>query len=125
MLDRPIYSYPEPFRVLCDICARAGLVIQFVDLPRNIYARSKERTIQMPLDNRFFSDEHAAIVLGHELAHFLVNPHFPEIETEEPLTLARQMLLESECDRLGTYLCALANATAAHTKEKDEDATLP
>lgn len=120
-MSKPDYAEDSVFVALLALCERAGLDIRFVALPPTMYARSKGRVIQMPSDNRFFSQEHAGIVLGHELAHFLVNPNFPEIENDEQLTLQRSMLLESECDRLGTYLFSLAQAMASNVP-RDEDA---
>lgn len=117
-MNRPDYARDDVFETLLGLCRDAGLDVRFVALPPSIYARSRARILQMPEDNRFFSQEHACVVLGHELAHFLVNPNFPEIESDEPLTLARSMLLESECDRVGTYLFALAQAMAENARRQ-------
>lgn len=123
-MNKPNYANSSVYCALLELCEKAGLDVQYAPLPLSIYACSKDRWIQMPEDdNRFFSDEHAAIVLGHELAHYLVNPNYPELEKDEQLTLKRKMLLESECDRLGTYLCTLATAIAendAREKERPE-----
>lgn len=120
-MNKPDYANASVYRALLGLCEKAGLDVQYAPLPLSIYACSKDRAIQMPEDNhRFFSDEHAAIVLGHELAHYLVNPNFPELEKDEQLTLKRKMLLESECDRLGTYLCSLAAAIAEHEAREEK-----
>ena len=120
MMNTPDYARTKAFSILLELCQRAGLDVQFVELPTSVYGRSRDRLIQMPVDNRFFSNDHAAIVLGHELAHFLVNPNFPEIANDERPTLERSMLLESECDRLGTYLYALAKSMAEGVEERGE-----
>lgn len=109
---KPSYTATHIYFVLEELCARAGLTVEYVDLPKSIYARSKDERIQMPTDGRFTDSDHAAAVLGHELAHLFVNPQFPALQDGRPLRMEQGMLLESECDRLGAYLYMLAQRIA-------------
>lgn len=82
--------------------------VEFADIPEGIYARSRDMLIQMPLESRFSGPEHAAIVLGHELAHSLVNERYAVPNDDDLQGMAQYMLVESECDRLGAYFYLLA-----------------
>lgn len=110
----PAYAADPAYQALARICEEAGVRVRYADLPPVMYARSRGDLIQMPLDaGRFTGAEHAAIVLGHELAHMLVNPAYPQ-PPEDRTDLPRHMLIESDCDRLGAYLYLLARKTAEH-----------
>lgn len=122
-MHTPGYTLDPTYQALSELCEKAGLRLQYADIPRSFYARSRDTLIQMPSDgNRFQSSEHAAIVLGHELAHLLVNAQYPPQDEDQPLNLPLHMLVESECDRLGAYLYLLAGRIAAHTQAQAAEA---
>lgn len=111
----PEYTKDPVFDALLTLCRQAGIRVFFVPLPNHFYARSRldDSTIQMPLDDRFQTGEHASIVLGHELAHMLVNAQYPAPPDEDtPHPLHRHVLIEGECDRLGSYFFLLAQRIA-------------
>lgn len=109
----PQYAQTPSFTALSALCRRAGMYIQFVELPQGMYARSRDQLIQMPTDNRFSTKEHPTIVLGHELAHFFVNKKYYKTE-DEKLTMAQYVQLEAECDQLGAFLYMLAEQIVDH-----------
>ena len=113
--DMPRYPPHAIYATLVTLCEQAGMQVTYAALPAGLYARSRGTTIQLPAeDARFSSVGQATIVLGHELAHFFVNPQF----TEESFQgyehdMNKHMLLESECDKLGAYFAMLARQIAA------------
>lgn len=108
---QPPYASGRVFQALLALVRSAGIEVQFAQIPAYVYARSRDRLIQMPEDNRFQSEAHAAIVLGHELAHSFVNEQRPQPDDEHP-EMASRMLIEAECDLLGSYFYQLAKRIA-------------
>lgn len=105
----PDYAKDRPFRILMSIAEAAGMRIEFAAVPDSVYARSRGTLIQMPLEGgRFRSAEHAAIVLGHELAHAFVNEQYPPPDADKSPVMATGLLVEAECDHLGAYFYMLA-----------------
>lgn len=96
--------YEEPiYKILEDIIKSAGVRIDYVDVPNDIYARShyEGNYIQMPSKDIFDDSEHACLVLGHEMGHIL-----SRYDTEDKLEL--RMYNEAVCDLIGVYLYRLA-----------------
>lgn len=112
--QQPSYTRDAVFQTLKNLCERAGMQIQYTNLPDTIYARSRGMLIQMPSDERFNTPGHAAAILGHEFAHSFVNEKYEAMPANPRPddALVRYMQAEAECDHLGAYLYMLAKRIA-------------
>ena len=119
MMKTPRYANSEVFKQLAELCESAGLPVRYVDVDDGLYARTREyEGIDMPNDERFESDEHAAMVLGHELGHqllgtFFVDNEFNNSDTNE----AMRIMIESQCDFAGVIFYKFAEMIALHKEE--------
>lgn len=106
----PEYTKNEVYRELALICSNAGLTIEYVELPDNIWGRTDtnaKNIIQMSNSDIYPTTEFATEVLGHELAHHLVE-NFP----------ANEMGDEMLCNFLGKAFYELAEITAMNKAPK-------
>ena len=107
----PEYARDLAYMQLAKLCESCGLRIEYKDLSETSYrARSDGVAIQMGMDTSFENSEHAAIVLGHELAHYLEDTFF--ITTEElmryDIAADTSGDIEALCDSWGIALYKLA-----------------
>ena len=110
----PQYADEGVYKYMVKLCELAGVPVQYTNIDNEIYARTREfGEIQMPMDDCFDSDEHATMVLGHELGHhllkmFYVDTEFINPDTDKPLNT----MIESQCDFVGVVLYKLAEMIA-------------
>lgn len=123
-MQTPQYASFPAFVELSSLARRAGITIRFGDVPPHAYAQSRDNLIVLPQAMRFQSPEHAAIVLGHEIAHTVIN-RFYQGEGDNDGDLPRHMLMEADCDRLGTFLYLLADETVKTSARAVWDADTP
>jgi hypothetical protein len=115
----PKYADDEAYSVLAKICDNAGLKIEYTDnmsyngIAENmkILAESDTNTrkIHMPISYEYLSYEQPSILLGHEIAHFLLDEFYNTRYDNE--------LLERECDKTGIILFKLAELIALHNED--------
>ncbi len=106
----PQYTNDAVYQELSNLCEAAGWPVIYKKLGSDIYARTREFDIvHMPNDEQFRSNEHAGLVLGHELAHQLLSDFYSDNElhnadNDESL----HTMIESQCDIAGIILYKLA-----------------
>lgn len=118
MKKTPKYAKDSVYQELANLCEQAGYHIVYTDkIYQGAYAMTDTFEIRMPLQNEFHSDEHAALVLGHELAHRLTeNWYLPDQKPRPDGTsyedFPLHVVIEADCDRIGAALYELAEKIA-------------
>lgn len=114
---KPQYTQDSVYKILETLCASAGVRVRYTSVPDDpikgeLWARADEqaRVIEMPEEDIFESPMHAALVLGHELAHIAAQID----STDDP---AEGIAREAMCDMLGAFLCKLAEMIAMEDAE--------
>jgi hypothetical protein len=104
----PEYTKDAVYRELVQICANAGVAVEYGDLPEETAGRSMTHMnlIEMPDQDIFPDNQTAGEVLGHELAHVLFET-LPGCMDDE----------ETEADKIGVALYLLAELTAINKAE--------
>ena len=114
----PQYANGVAYKKLAALCEAAGFAVAYRELDDDIFARTRDRGIEMPSIEQFETDEHAAMVLGHELGHHLLDDFYSESQFNNPDTNeALRVMIESQCDVVGVILFKLAEMIAGHEAE--------
>ena len=105
----PEYANDPVFQEMVTLCAMIGLNVHYCELEDRIVGRTDKYlgVIEMSKEDIYKSSEYAAKVLGHELAHSIVD-HTKESEDGE----------EIDCDRLGEALYIFADLICLHKVEE-------
>lgn len=120
-LEIPKYARNAAFKALVKICENAGCNVEFTDnISYGITEADPDmRVIQMPISYEYKSEENAGAMLGHELAHILVDEFYvPDDKKNEYAKLFPNDLKENDCDKIGVALYKLAELTAEYEAEK-------
>lgn len=72
----PQYAHDPIYKELVSLCEQCGIAIEYTNAGDDYYARTNQKIIQMGPDSAYRNAEHAAIVLGHELAHTLQEHYY-------------------------------------------------
>lgn len=114
----PEYAKGSVYQEMVFLCEQTGRHIEYMDaIEEGAYAQTDTLRIRMPLQNNFSSDKHAALTLGHELAHGLIESWY--LSDERPISdgvleddLSLHVVIEADCDRIGAALYELAEEIA-------------
>lgn len=107
----PEYTQNPVYEELVSLCERCGIAVEYTPAAADRYARSDKLSwIQMGPDSQFRNAEHAAIVLGHELAHILEDQYHLRQEDLAKYEIAPYPSddIEGLCDCWGVALYKLA-----------------
>jgi len=115
----PQYANGETYKKLVDLCEAAGVPVSYGEVDDDAYAQTQEYFgIQMPDDDRLESEEHAMIILGHELGHHLLREFYFDNKFVNPdANRAMEVMVESQCNIAGVILFKLAEMIAGHEAE--------
>jgi len=107
------------YKTLEQICCDAGFRIVYQEVPDDcidgeILARAdaEAKAIMMPESDCFESDEQAAFILGHEMAHILLGIGSPD-------SFYTRETNEAACNIAGAALASLAEEIAGARIERD------
>lgn len=107
----PEYTHDPIYGELVSFCEQCGIMVEYATTGSDYYARTNRNSIQMGSDSDYRNAEHAAIVLGHELAHTLEDSYYLRHEdlAKYEITPYPGDDVEDLCDCWGVALYKLAS----------------
>ena len=115
-MKKPNYTHFVIYKILEDLAYKAGIKIEYNELPTNTYGQSfsKESKIVMSNTNIYIDNKdedggnNASFILAHEIAHTLINKMYDYNEYDYDNDIVTYKFIDADADKIAGALYNLA-----------------